>query len=238
MNELTMVNILRNHNRSIKYKKNDWELLNNKRQQALKLLNIFVAAGFNPCIYGSLARGDVHIDSDIDIVFLQRISSFLVEHVLFKNGYDNYFREIIMATPGDTIKLYIYLSELESITIPISPFDKKSLEFYSFGGKINQNQLNRKIRVPGIDKRLVFIKPTIDGHEESSILGSEHNVAKEINVDIETIIERRNVLLRREQYGRTGVFLKRALNPDESTEDVLKLLAKKKAIIRNKLREI
>ena len=114
----------------------------------------------------------------------------------------------------------------------------KRLEFYSFGGKINQNQLKRKIRVPGIDKRLVFINPTNDGHEESSIIGNEHNVAKEINVDIETILERRNVLLRREQYGRTGVFIKRSLNSDESTEDVLKLLARKKRIIRKKLREI
>lgn len=238
MNELTMDNILRNHNRIIEYKKNDWELLNNKRLQALKLLNIFFVEGFNPYIFGSLARGDVHIDSDIDIVFLQRISSFLIEHVLFKNGYDNYFREIIMATPRDTIKLYIYLSELESITIPISPFDKKGLEFYSFGGKINQNQLKSKIRVPGIDKRLVLINPTNNGHEESSIIGNEHNVAKEINIDIETIIERRNVLLRREQYGRTGVFIKRPLKPDESTEDVLKILARKKTIIRKKLREI
>ncbi|MHA1192533.1 MAG: nucleotidyltransferase domain-containing protein [Promethearchaeota archaeon] len=233
-----MDKILRNHNRIIKYNKNDWELLNNKRLQALELLNIFVVAGFNPYIYGSVARGNVHIDSDIDIVFPQRISSFLVEHVLYKNGYDNYFREIVMATPGDTIKLYIYLSELESITIPISPFDKKSLEFYSFGGKINHNQLKRKIRVPGIDKRLVFINPTNDGHDESSIIGNEHTIAKEINIDIETIIERKNVLLRREQYGRTGVFIKRPLNPDESTEDVLKLLARKKTIIRKKLREI
>jgi hypothetical protein len=233
-----MDNILRNHNRIIKYINNDWELLNNKRLQALKLLNIFVEEGFNPYIYGSLARGDVNIDSDIDIVFLQRISSFLIEHILFKNGYDNYFREIVMATPRDTIKLYIYLSELESITIPISPFDKKSLEFYSFGGKVNQVQLINKIRVPGIDKRLVFINPTNDGHEESSVIGNEHNVAKLINVDIETIIERRNVLLRREQYGRTGVFIKRSLKPDESTEDVLKILARKKTIIRKKMREI
>ena len=233
-----MDNILRNHNRIIKYKKSDWVLLNNKRLRASKLLSIFVEAGFNPYIYGSLARGDIHADSDIDIVFLQRISSFLIEHVLFKNGYENNFREIIMATPGDTIKLYIYLSELGSITIPISPFDKKNLEFYSFGGKINQNQLLRKIRVPGIDKRLVLIKPTNDGHEESSIIGNEHNVAKEINVDIDTIIERRNVLLRREKYGRTGVFIKRPLDPDESTEDVLKILAKKKPIIRKKMREI
>lgn len=233
-----MDKILRNHNRIINYKKNDWELLNRKRLQALKLLDLFVKAGFNPYVYGSLARGDVHIDSDIDIVFLKRISSFLIEHVLFKNGYNNYFREIVMATPGDTIKLYIYLSELESITIPISPFDKKSLEFYSFGGKINQAQLKREIRVPGIDKRLVLIKPISSGYEESSILGNEHNVAKEINVDIETIMERRNVLLRREQFGRTGVFLKRPLNPDESTEDALKTLARKKTIIRKKLREI
>jgi len=233
-----MEKILRNHNKSIKYSKTDWDLLNSKRLQASKLLNIFVKAGFNPYIYGSIARGDVHLDSDIDIVFLKRISTFLIEHILYKNGYNNYFREIIMATPGDTIKLYIYLSELESITIPISPFDKKSLEFYSFGGKINHIQLERRIRLSGIDKRLVLIKPTNDGHIESSIIGNERNAAKEINIDINTIIERRNVLLRREQYGRTGVFIKRPLNPDESTEEVLKVLARKKPIIRKKMREI
>ncbi|GAH87012.1 unnamed protein product, partial [marine sediment metagenome] len=111
---------------------------------------MFDKEGLNPFIYGSIARGDVHNDSDIDIVLIRSIAPYQIEIILDKNGFNNYFREIIMATPADTLKLYIYLSELESITIPLSKFDKKSREFYDFGGKINLNQIKNNIRVPGI----------------------------------------------------------------------------------------
>jgi predicted nucleotidyltransferase len=196
---------------------------------------MFDKEGLNPFIYGSIARGDVHNDSDIDIVLLQSIASYQIEIILEKNGFINYFREIIMATPADTLKLYIYLNELESITIPISKFDRKSREFYDFGGKINLNQIKNSIRVPGIDKRLVLIQPISDGHEEYSIIGNEHLAAKQLNVSIDLINERRRVLLKRERFGKTGVFLKRSIEMNETTEDVLKRLANKKSIVRKKL---
>jgi predicted nucleotidyltransferase len=227
--------ILRDHNDIITYSDDKWAILNNKRKNAINLLRMFVKEGLNPFVYGSIARGDVHENSDIDITFNQKISSFQVEYILHKNGYDNYLREIIMATPIDSIKLYIYLSELESITVPLTKFDKNLFEFYNFGGKINLNELKLGKRVPGIDKRLVLIKPNQQGHEESSVIGNEALAAKEVGVSIRTVNERIKVLLRREKFGRTGVYLKRILQFNESTEEVLKNLAKKKAIVRKKL---
>ncbi|MHA2268540.1 MAG: nucleotidyltransferase domain-containing protein [Promethearchaeota archaeon] len=199
------------------------------------MLEIFTKEGYNPFIYGSIARGDVHEFSDIDIVFIQQIPSFQIEFVLNKNGFENYFREIIMATPSDSIKLYIHLSELESITIPLSKMGKNVVEFYNFGGKINLNDLKSGIRVPGIDKRLVLIKPNLNGYEEISIIGNESFAAKEVGISIDIVNERKRILLKREKYGKTGVFLKRKLHLQESTEEVLKTLAKEKSIIRKKL---
>jgi predicted nucleotidyltransferase len=227
--------ILRDYNNSITYSKQNWLLLQQKRNSAIKLLDIFVKEGLNPFIYGSVARGDVHESSDIDIIFTQRIPSYQIELILNKNGYENYFREIIMATPLDAIKLYIHLSELESITIPLSKLDKKFIEFFNYGGKIDLTQIKTASRVAGIDKRLVLIKPQDYGHEETSIIGNEAFAAKEVGVSINTVLERKKVLLRRERYGRTGVFLKRQLQVNESTEEVIKNLAKRKSIIRKKL---
>ncbi|MBY9017023.1 MAG: nucleotidyltransferase domain-containing protein [Candidatus Lokiarchaeota archaeon] len=227
--------ILRDHFNTVIYSENHLKLLQQKRERSKKLLEMFAKEGLNPFIYGSIARGDVHNDSDIDIVLIPPIAPYQIEIILDKNGFNNYFREIIMATPADTLKLYIYLNELESITIPLSKFDKKSREFYDFGGKINLNQIKNSIRVPGIDKRLVLIQPNSDGHEEYSIIGNENLVAKQLNVSIDLINERKKVLLKREKFGKTGVFLKRSIEMYETTEDVLKKLANKKSIVRKKL---
>ena len=231
-------NILREHHESIIYSEEDWVFLKNKRKKAINLLEMFTKEGFNPYIYGSIARGDVHENSDIDIIFINQVPSFRIEFILNKNGYENYFREIIMATPLDSIKLYMHLNELECITLPLSRLDRKGLEFYDFGGKINLNQLKSDLRVAGIDKRLVLVKPTPKGHEEISIIGNEARAAKEVGVTIDTLNERIKVLLRREKHGRTGVFLKRKLQINETTEEALKKLAKKKSIIRKKLFKI
>ena len=227
--------ILRDHHHIVKYSEDQWALLKQKRANAIKLLEIFVKEGLKPIVYGSVARGDVHKYSDIDIIFFQTVPSFEIEYILNKNGYENYFREIIMATPLDSIKLYIYLSELESITVPLSKLDRCVYEFYNFGGSLSLKGLKSEHRVTGIDKRLVLIKPNKHGHEETSIIGNEALAAKEVGVSIDTVNERKRVLLRREQHGRTGVFLKRNLQINESTEEVLKNLAKRKAIVRKKL---
>ncbi|TET01757.1 MAG: DNA polymerase subunit beta [Promethearchaeota archaeon] len=227
--------ILRDHFNNVTYSENHLKLLQQKRERSKMLLEMFVKEGLNPFIYGSIARGDIHNDSDIDMVLMQSIAPYQIEIILDKNGFNNYFREIIMATPTDTLKLYIYLNELESITIPLSKFNKKSSEFYDFGGKINLNQIINSVRVPGINKRLVLIQPTSDGHEEYSIIGNENLAAKQLNVGINLINERKRVLLRREKFGKTGVFLKRSIGVGETTELVLKQLSNKNTIVRKKL---
>jgi predicted nucleotidyltransferase len=230
--------ILRTHYNSITYSEHNWNLLKNKRENAIKILEIFTKEGLNPFVYGSLARGDVHESSDVDIVFLQQVPSFQIEYILNKSGFTNYFREIIMATPLDSIKLYIYLSELESITIPLSKLGRNLAEFYNFGGKLNLIDLKSGIRVPGIDKRLVLIKPNAAGHDEISVIGNESLAAREVGISIEIVNERKRVLLKREKYGKTGVYLKRRLHINETTEEVLRSLAKKKSIVRKKLRNV
>ena len=234
---MTKFKILRTHDKIVEYTDADWENLKDKRERAKFLLSIFIKEGLKPYVIGSIARGDVHRDSDIDLIFPYVISPFKVEYLLTSNGFENYFREIIMATPNDSLKMYIYLSELESISFPLSKLDKKALEFYNFGGKINYQQLNKKIRVSGIDKRLVLIEPSERGHREISVIGNEHVAAKLVNVSIDTILERKKVLLKRERLGKTGVFLKRSIDIEESTEDVLKELARSKRIVRKKLYE-
>ncbi len=220
---------------SIIYSDKQWKLLESKRLRALQILEMFSNEPFLPFIYGSVARGNVHQDSDIDIIFLQNIPSYKIEFILHKNGYEQLFREIIMATPKDSIKLYIYLNELETITIPITKLDKSNIEFYDFGGKIKYEQLKNGIRVPGIDKRLVLIKPNAIGHTEYSIIGREHLAANDVNVSLKTINERKKVLLKREKMGKTGVFLKKEIGLNQTTEEVLKSLSNSNAIIRKKL---
>ena len=225
--------ILRDYNNSIHYTEETWALLKSKRKRAIEILAMF--KGLIPYVYGSVARGNIHEDSDIDVIFINQIPTFQIEMILNKNGYENYLREIIMATPNDPIKLYIHLNELECVTVPLTKLNKKTIEFYDFGGKINLEQLKKDIRVPGIDKRLVLIKPTSQGHEEISVIENEHVAAKEVGISINIINERKRVLLRREKHGRTGVFLKRQLRKEETTEGVLKELANKKTIVRKKL---
>jgi len=227
--------IQRETDTSVIYSDKQWRLLESKRLRALQILEMFSNESFIPYIYGSVARGNVHQDSDIDIVFLQNIPSYKIEFILHKNGYDQFFREIIMATPKDSIKLYIYLNELETITIPITKLDKNSIEFYDFGGKVKYEHLINGTRVSGIDKRLVLIKPNAAGHIEYSIIGREHLAAKEINVSLKTINERKKVLLKREKMGKTGVFLKKEIGVEQTTEEVLKSLANSNTIIRKKL---
>lgn len=227
--------ILRNHHQHVLYSEKQWDLFHSKRKIACRLMRMFAKEGLQPLAYGSIARGDVHASSDIDITFLNPVPTFRIELILQNNGHEHYFKEIMMATPADSIKLYIHLSELESITVPITKLNKTSQEFYAFGGKVDFEEMTEEKRVAGIDKRLVLINPTKKGHEERSIFNNEAEIAKKIGISIETLNEREKVLLRREKHGRTGVFLKREIGMEESVEGVLKKLSTKKSIIRRKL---
>jgi hypothetical protein len=90
-------------------------------------------------------------------------------------------------------------------------------------------------RVIGVDKRLMLIEPTSKGHVESTIVGREENVAKMLKVTVQTVLDRVHALLRRDDVGRTGVFVERELAPDETFEMVLRQLAKENPAVRRRL---
>jgi predicted nucleotidyltransferase len=82
----------------------------------------------------------------------------------------------------------------------------------------------------------MLIEPTENGHLESSVLGREEQAAKFIRVSVETVLDRVRALLRRDEVGRTGVFIKKELTTDETFELVLKKLAEMNPAVRRRVR--
>jgi predicted nucleotidyltransferase len=99
---------------------------------------------------------------------------------------------------------------------------KVEREFHTFGGQIELDDLKRGQRVAGVDKRLMLIEPTKEGHAESTIVSQEEHVAKILGVSVETVLDRVNALLRRDRVGRTGVFIKEEPSEGETFEMHLK----------------
>ena len=96
--------------------------------------------------------------------------------------------------------------------------------------------LNKDVRVPGVDKRLMLIEPASEGHVESAVVGQEEAVANLLGVSLNTVLDRVHALLRRDKVGRTGVFIERELSPDETFELVLKKLADQNPAVRRRLK--
>jgi hypothetical protein len=68
----------------------------------------------------------------------------------------------------------------------------------------------------------MLIQPTTRGHRESQIVGREAEVARLLDVSIDIVRERVQVLGRRAEVGHTGLFIQRELAPGESFEEVFK----------------
>ena len=109
-------------------------------------------------------------------------------------------------------------------------------DFYRFGGEATVQTLSNSQRVLGVDKRLMLIEPTAQGHVESAIVGKEEIAAKLLKVSVETVLDRVHALLRRDVVGRTGVFIERELGPEETFEMVLKQLTDEKPEVRRRLK--
>jgi predicted nucleotidyltransferase len=84
---------------------------------------------------------------------------------------------------------------------------------------------------------LMLIEPTERGHVESSIVGHEEAVAKVLGISAETVLDRVHTLLKRDEVGRTGVFVKRELAADETFELALKKLADTNPAVRRRIRK-
>lgn len=217
------------HLQEVIYEESHWDLLRELRGQAIEVMECL--REFSPLVYGSLARGDVHKDSDVDIVIPYVIPSCLLEICL--ESFSVVERRISQATPWHLIKGVVELVDA-TITFPLVQPTRIEHEFYRFGGFLALEQLLDESRVPGVDKRLVLIDPTETGHQEHSVMGREHEVAKRLEVSINIIAERVKVLQRRDKVGRTGVFLNKILSPDASFEMVLRALASTNTQLRRR----
>ncbi|MFX1261790.1 MAG: nucleotidyltransferase domain-containing protein [Promethearchaeota archaeon] len=214
--------------REVVYDDNHWRLLGSLREKALEVMQKLDDAGMRPFAYGSIARGDIHISSDIDVILPYPVSSYKVEVTIGRGVH----REIVQATPSTVMKAHIHLSNELVVTFPLFKLMPREEEFYQWGGQVNIDQIHEEVRVPGVDKRLVLIEPTKTGHMERGVIGYEHEVAKRIGVSIAIAQERVRVLTRRDNVGRTGVYLTRPLSEEESFETIAKSLKDSDPAIR------
>lgn len=218
------------------YDNSRWKLLSYFRKEAFEIMIALSSQNILSSIHGSVARGDVNTDSDIDVYVPYVISSLKIELSLTMNGINIHSRKIAQATPNHAPKAHIYLDaeERKTVTFPLFPFSTSELEFYKFGGVVGLDDIKNDVRVPGCDKRLMLIEPTEKGHIESSIKDYETEVASKIGINVSTVKERIRVLNRRAEKGRTGIILSVPLLRDEVFEEVLKRLADSNPIVRRR----
>jgi len=230
--------LLRAERIEVRYDEKRWELLSSLRAETIGIMSILDRLGIFSIVHGSIARGDVSEKSDIDIFIPEIISSFLVENALERAGIPISRRVLIQATPTYSIKAYVEIEEGRSISFPLSKLRKTEREFYRFGGEATLEMLKKNIRSMGVDKRLMLIEPTSEGHIESSIIGRENEVAKLLGISVETVLDRVRILTRRDKIGRTGLFIERELSQEETFESALKELAEKNPAVRRRLRTV
>ncbi len=214
--------------RTVVYDKSQWKILAELRTRAIEVMEKLGSIGIESFVYGSLARGDVSKTSDIDVIIPYPVSSYRIEVALGKGIH----RELVQATPSMVLKGHMHLNQSLTITFPLFKFRSREIEFYQWGGRIGIQELRDGRRVPGVDKRLVLIVPSETGHVERGVIGYEHQIARELGVSIDIAKERVRVLTRRDNVGRTGVYLTRPLSDDEGFEEVAKILVDSDPAIR------
>lgn len=220
--------------RAIVYNKERWEILSQLRAIASEIMLQLDKHNIASIVHGSIARGDVTRNSDVDIFIPNMVKSFQVEFAL--SDYDVIERKLTQATPLSLIKAHLILDNNAMVTFPVIEPQRRELEFYRFGGAVSLNELKQNKRVAGVDKRLMLIEPSEEGHIEIPLSElSLGRVAKILGVSQDIIEERLRVLQRRAEVGRTGVYLERVLSRDESFETVLNEIASRDPAIRRRI---
>jgi len=218
------------------YDKKRWNLLRELRLKTVQIMEILEKFHLPSIVHGSIARGDVSETSDIDIFLPDPPSSFTIETALERSGVPVNRRIVVQATPLYAVKGYIEIDKQRCVSFPLAKLRPVEKDFYKFGGEASLSMLRKDVRVPGVDKRLMLIEPTPEGHVESAVVSREEEVANLLGVSLNTVLDRVHALLRRNEVGRTGVFIERELSPNETFELVLKKLADQNPAVRRRLK--
>jgi predicted nucleotidyltransferase len=216
------------------YDDSRWKVLGQLRMKAVQLMEALDEQHVRSIVHGSVARGDVSETSDVDVFLPVPPSSFVIETVLERSGFRVHQRTIIQATPYYALKGYIELDGQIGLSFPLVKLRHVEKDFYRFGGKATFLALKEDRRVAGVDKRLMLIEPTQKGHVESAVVGREEEVANILGVSLNTVLDRVHALLRRDEVGRTGVFIEKQLAPDETFEQAMKKLADQNPAVRRR----
>jgi len=220
----------------IVYQKRRWKRLRELRSKAVEVMDALDRSHINSIVHGSVARGDISAKSDIDVFIPDPSSSFIIESTFQREGLPIIRRLVVQATPLYAVKGYMEIDEQRCVSFPLVKLRPVERDFYKFGGQATLRMLKRDTRVRGVDKRLVLIEPTPEGHIESSIIDREEAVARLLGISLNTVHDRVRALLRRDEVGRTGVFIERELSADETFEMALKKLADQKPAVRRRLK--
>ena len=218
------------------YNEKRWRLIRELRDQAIQIMEALERFHLHSIVHGSIARGDVSEKSDIDVLLPDPPSSFIIENALERASIPVNRRLVVQATPLYAVKGHIEINKQHSVSFPLMRLRPVEEGFYKFGGEATLAMLRENLRVPGVDKRLMLIEPTSEGHVESTILGREEAAAHLLGVSLEVVLDRVRALLRRDEVGRTGVFIERELQPNETFEMVLKKLADQNPAVRRRLK--
>ena len=228
--------MMRNVASEVVYSNKHWERLDEQRDRAISMLRPLHDSHITCIVYGSIARGDTSEGSDIDVFIPAPPSPTMIEAVLESSGIRYGGRQIIQATPSYAAKGYIIIDDKHGYSFPLVDMRSNEAEFTRFAGQVGLADLENNVRVPGVNKELHLIEPTNTGHTETTVQGVEGLVARKLGVDIRIVNERVRALKRREKVGRTGVFIKRDLGPDESFSSVFQELTRSKPALRRRLR--
>jgi predicted nucleotidyltransferase len=218
------------------YDKNRWRLLRDLRLKTEEMMQTLEVCNIHSIVHGSIARGDVSETSDIDVFLPEPPSSFIVETVLEWSGFRVQNRTVVQATPLYAPKGYIGLDQQRQLSFPLAKLRPVEIDFYRFGGEASLSVLREDMRVAGVNKRLMLIEPTAEGHVESAVVGREEAVANLLGVSFNTVLDRVRALLRRDEVGRTGVFIEKELAPDQTFEQALKQLADQNPAVRRRIK--
>jgi len=215
-----------------------WSLLKEFRQKTMRIMETLEIFHLEAVVHGSIARGNVNKKSDVDVFIPYQASSFIVETALEKARMSVNRRLITQATPNYAMKAFIEIDENTNVSFPLMKMRRVEREFYKFGGEATLENLRGELRVAGVDKRLMLIEPIEEGHRESTIVRREEQIAKLLGISVETVLDRVHALLRRDEVGRTGLFIEKELSNGETFELALKRLADRNPAVRRRIKTV